>query len=87
MGSCNLTSAGLTALAEAAWPALTHLSAVMAFETLAMRSGERNACVLGAGAFAACPALEVLDLSFVRLGEAGARLLASRQQPGRASGS
>jgi hypothetical protein len=34
---------------------------------------------LGAAAFAGFPALEELSLSGVRLGEAGARLLASRQ--------
>ncbi len=71
-------------LTEAAWPALTRLSAAMAFGTAALGAALRHvgprldACALGAGAFAACPALEVLDLSFVRFGEEGARLLASR---------
>ena len=36
---------------------------------------------LGAAAFAAFPALEELDLCGVQLGEAGARLLASRLWP------
>jgi hypothetical protein len=38
-----------------------------------------GAHALGAAAFAGFPALEALDLSYVALGEAGARLLASRR--------
>jgi hypothetical protein len=69
----GLGAAAFQALVEATWPALTSLSAV----------GNRLDCdgppALGAAAFAGFPALEELDLTAVKLGEAGARLLASRR--------
>ena len=68
---CHLSAAGFKALVEATWPALTFLDAAVAKVAL---SGPH---ALGAAAFADLPALEELDLSFVRVGEAGAALLAS----------
>ena len=73
--SCHLSAAGFKALVEATWPALTHLGASGA----AVEFDGPHA--LGAAAFAAFPALEELNLSYVELGEAGARLLASRRWP------
>jgi hypothetical protein len=70
---CDLSAAGFKALVEARWPALTFLDAdgaKMAFD---------GPHALGDAAFAGFPALETLDLSNVKLGEAGARLLASRR--------
>jgi hypothetical protein len=73
VGWCQLTTAAFKALAEAAWPALTCL---VAFDAEAQFDGPP---ALGAAAFASFPALEALMLSGVRLGEAGARVLASRR--------
>ena len=70
---CRLSAAGFKALVEAAWPALTILSARRA----AVESDGPHA--LGAAAFAGFPALEELDLSFVPLREAGAARLAGRR--------
>ena len=75
VGSCKLSAAGFKALVEATWPALDDLvadNAAVAFD---------GPHALGAAAFAGFPALEVLDLHEVRLGEAGAALLASRRWP------
>ncbi len=69
--SCDLSAASFKALVEAAWPALTSLSAC--FASVAFDGPH----ALGAAAFAGLPALEELSLSHVPLGEAGARLLAS----------
>ena len=69
---CHLNAASFKALVEAAWPALISLCAIGAEMAFA------GPHALGAAAFAGCPALEELDLSFVDLGEAGAALLASR---------
>jgi hypothetical protein len=66
---------GFKALVEASWPALTCLSARYASVAL---DGPH---ALGASAFAGFPVLEELDLSSVRLGAEGARLLASRRWP------
>ena len=71
---CELSAAGLKALAEAAWPALTHLR--VGGGELGFFNGTH---ALGAAAFAGFPALVALDLSRMELGEAGARLLASRR--------
>ena len=73
MSVCSPSAAGFKALVEAAWPALTFLctgGAAVEFD---------GPHALGAAAFAGFPALEWLDLSYVRLGLAGARLLASRR--------
>ena len=73
LDSAKIGAAGFKALVEAAWPALTSLDA---------RGAEVDfdgPHALGAAAFAGFPALEELDLSGVELGEAGARLLASRR--------
>ncbi len=73
VSECELSAAGFKALAEAACPALTSLSAShteVAFD---------GPLALGAGAFAGFPALEELVLVRVPLGEAGARLLARRR--------
>ena len=75
MGYCQLSAAGFKALAEAAWPALTSLGARQA----AVQFEGPHA--LGAAAFAGFPALEDLVLVHMELGEAGARLLASRRWP------
>ena len=75
IAACLLTAASFKALAEASWPALVYLNAdcyEVSFE---------GPDALGAAAFAGFPALEELDLSSVELGEAGARLLASRRWP------
>ncbi len=63
------------ALVEATWPGLTSLKASWADVA---RDGPH---ALGAAAFAGFPALEDLVLYGVRLGEAGAALLASRRWP------
>ena len=73
VGFCALSPASFEALVEAAWPAMTSLSAADA------GVAHDSPHVLGAAAFAGFPALEELDLSFVRVGEAGAALLASRR--------
>ena len=75
VGSCMLSAAGFKALVEAAWPALTSLCAVGAEVAL------DGPLMLGAAAFAGLPALEELNLQWVKLGEAGARLLSSRRWP------
>ena len=69
----SLSAAGFKALVEATWPALTYLAARKA------EAAFNGPPALGAAAFAGFPALEELSLSLVRLGEAGARLLASRR--------
>ena len=73
IGDCGLTAAGFNALVEATWPKLTSL--------LAFTWTPANYGPLGAAAFAGFPALEELWLWGVELGEAGARLLASRRWP------
>ena len=73
VSSCRLSTAVFKALVEATWPALTYLGASRA----AVEFDGPHA--LGAAAFAGFPALEELHLSPVELGEAGARLLASRR--------
>ena len=73
IGLCSLSAAGFKALVEAAWPALEHLHGVAA------KVKFDGPHALGAAAFAGFPALEVLDLTSVRLGAEGARLLASRR--------
>ena len=70
---CRLSPASFKALVEAAWPALTYLDA--SYASVAFDGPH----ALGAAAFAGLPALEELDLTWVPLGEAGARLLASRR--------
>ena len=73
ISNCSLSAAGFKALVEAAWPALTSLragGAEVEFE---------GPHALGAAAFAGFPALEELVLIGVKLGAAGARLLASRR--------
>ena len=75
VGQCQMSAAGFKALVEAHWPALTYLRARGATVEF---DGPR---ALGAAAFAGFPALKELDLSGVALGEAGARLLASRRWP------
>ncbi len=81
-------AAGFEALVEAAWPALTSFSATLMgrwedeaeeWDRWTLESSAGGADALGAAAFAGPPALEVLDLSGVALGEAGAALLASRR--------
>ena len=85
---CELSAANFKALVEAAWPALMYFSAVMSDRWLdvadymdrwTLESSAGGPDALGAAAFAGFPALEVLDLSGVALGEAGAALLASRR--------
>jgi hypothetical protein len=71
LGCCKLSAASFKALVVVAWPALTYLNAGLA----AVESDGPHA--LGPAAFAGFPALEELELSYVELGEAGARLLAS----------
>ena len=73
IGDCGLTAAGFNALVEATWPAL---SSLLAFTRVPANRGP-----FGAAAFAGFPALEELWLWGVELGEAGARLLASRRWP------
>jgi hypothetical protein len=68
-----LAAAGFKALVEATWPALTHLYAKSSGVAL------EDPHALSAAAFAGFPALAELHLSGVQLGEAGARLLASRR--------
>ena len=70
---CRLSAASFKALVEAAWPALTHLDARKA----SVKFDGPDA--LGAAAFEGFPALEELDLSEVKLREAGAQLLAARR--------
>ena len=70
---CFLSAASFKALVEAEWPALTHLVATRADVAF----GGPHA--LGAAAFAGFPSLEELNLPEMALGEAGARLLASRR--------
>ena len=70
---CRLSAASFRALVEAAWHTLTSLGALGAEVAL---DGPH---ALGAAAFAGFPALEELDLSSVRLGAAGAALLAGRR--------
>ena len=70
------SAAGFEALFEGAWPALT--SQVNASTAKVAFAGPY---ALGAAAFAGFPALEELHLEGVWLGEAGARLLASRRWP------
>ena len=77
---CALSAAAFKALVEAEWPALTHFSA----QGTGVKFDGPDA--LGAAAFAGFSALEELDLSagiqiftFVPLGVAGARLLASQR--------
>jgi hypothetical protein len=71
--SCHLSAASFKALVESDWPALTYFSAIGAMVAF---DGQH---ALGAAAFAAFPALEALDLTYVRLHEAGAALLASQR--------
>ena len=73
VNECNLSAAAFKALVEAAWPALASLDACVARVEFA------GPHALGAAAFAGFPALEELNLQEVKLGEAGARLLASRR--------
>jgi hypothetical protein len=73
LGYNHLNAAGFKALVEAAWPALITFGTVFADVEF---DGPH---ALDASAFAGFPALEELDLSHVPLGEAGARLLASRR--------
>jgi hypothetical protein len=68
--SCRLSAAAFKALVEASWPALTSLHANFAKAEFA------GPHALGAAAFAGFPALEELDLQWVELRDAGARLLA-----------
>ncbi len=72
---CLLSAGGFKALVEATWPALTYLSARAAQVAL------EGPDALGAAAYAGFLALEELHLEGVALGEAGARLLASRCWP------
>ena len=74
-GSCRLSAGNFKARVEAAWPALASFGAG---EAACTTDGPH---ALGAAAFAGFPALEELYLSGVALGEAGARLLASRRWP------
>ena len=71
---CELSAAGFKALVEAAWPALLSFSAHAKVEFVGPHA-------LGAAAFAGFPAIEELDLSDVKLGAAGAAVLASRRWP------
>ncbi len=73
---CCLSEAGFKALVEAPWPAPTCLNADLVHHRRVLFGGRH---MLGAAAFAAFPALEELDLVYVRLGEAGLALLASRR--------
>ena len=73
VGHCRLSAAGFKALVEAAWPALTHLSAADA------KVAFSGFDALGAAAFAGFPALEELDLLCMWFGKTGAALLASRR--------
>ena len=66
-------AAGFKALVEASWPALTSLRAQAA------EAAFDGPHALGSAAFAGFPALEELKLTGVKLGEAGARVLASRR--------
>jgi hypothetical protein len=73
VSNCWLTADGFKALVEAAWLALTSLSAAhaeVAFD---------GPHALGAAAVTGFPALEELVLIGVKLREAGARLLATRR--------
>jgi hypothetical protein len=90
LDECDLSAAGFKALVEAAWPALTNCSAGMSnrwhcahaadfMERWTLKSIAGGHDALGAAVFAGFPALEVLDLSGVALGEVGAALLASRR--------
>ena len=74
LGCCRLSAAGFKALVEAVWPALTFFRANYA------KVEFDGADALGADAFAGFPALVELQLLGVRLGEAGARLLARRSR-------
>ena len=67
----RLSAAGFKAVVEAAWPRLFTLQAQRA------RAAFDGPHALGAASFAGCPGLGSLDLSGMRLGEAGARWLAS----------
>ena len=73
LGICKINAAAFKALVEAVWPALTLLSAHRA------KAAFDGPHALGAAAFAGFPALEELQLAGVKLGEAGAALLASRR--------
>ncbi len=67
---CRLSATNFNALVEAAWPALTSLDAKGRID---------GPLALGAAAFAGFPVLEELDLWCIKLGEAGAELLASHR--------
>ena len=75
VGNCRLSAAGFKALIETGWQALTSLGTAHAAVAFA------GPHALGAAAFAGFPSLEQLQLPAVAMGEAGARLLASRRWP------
>ena len=82
VADCRLSAAGFKALVEATWPALTRLNAGRFATTGAAAKVEFDGPhALGVAAFAGFPALEELNLKWVKIGEAGAALLASQRWP------
>ena len=72
---CSLSPANFKAIIEGTWPALTSLTAT---EACTGDMGDR-ALDFSAASFAGFPKLEALNMASVKLGEEGARALASRR--------